>query len=43
MKFGHAFAYFEVSVYQPDGQTPIYYIIQYKFLFLLQDQIECAL
>ena len=33
MKFGHGFAYFMVSVYKPDGA-----IIQYKFLFSLQDQ-----
>ena len=33
LKFDHAFAYFVVLVYWPDGV-----IIQYKFLFLLQDQ-----
>ena len=33
VKFGIEFAYFVVSVYQPDGA-----IIQYKFLFWLQDQ-----
>ena len=33
VKFGHAFAYFVVLVYKPDGA-----IIQYKFLFCLKDQ-----
>ena len=32
-KFGNAFAYFVVLIYLPDGA-----IIQYKFLFCLQDQ-----